>query len=441
METVSNNAGSGFGPALATRRGLRLFTLFALYFAQGVPEGLLYVAVPAWLAANGASAAAVGSYIAIILLPWSFKLLNGVIMDRFFFAAMGRRRPWIIAAQLVLVLAMLLLSINAPDVDDLALLSLCGFIINLAAAFQDVAIDGMAIDIVPMAERGTANGVMWGGKTLGIAGSTVVCGALIADHGFAVAVLAPAAAIAAILILPLAMRERPGERLLPWTDGEAADAVAGAPALLRIIADLLRAMLGRRNLLLAAGIFTGFAAYGLKTAFVPVFAVQQLGWSQQDFTRLAGGADLAGGIFGIVLSGWIADRIGHGRAIIVSLLMLAALHGGMAALAPHWQSPLLFGSYFSLHALLFVLLSVSVYASAMDHCLPMIAATQFSAYMAVLNLGTSLGAQQLGWIRSGSGDAGVLAAAAGLCVAASLCFWLSGRQPGQAQGAATSSPN
>jgi PAT family beta-lactamase induction signal transducer AmpG len=427
--TIVDTSGSR---SLATSRKWRLFTLFALYFAQGVPEGLLYVAVPAWLAANGASAAAIGSYIAIILLPWSFKLFNGVLMDRFTFAAMGRRRPWIIAAQTVLVLAMLVLSVNAPQVADLFLLGLCGFVINLAAAFQDVAIDGMAIDIVPVAERGKANGVMWGGKTLGIAGSTLVCGALIAEHGFAAAVLAPAAAIATILMLPLVLRERPGERLLPWTAGRASgrsvERQGRSLRLLGILADLLHAMLGRRNLLLAAGIFTGFAAYGIKTAFVPVLAVQVLGWSQQDFTQLAAGADLAGGIFGILLSGWIADRIGSGRAIIMALLLLAGLHGSMALLQPEWQQPWLFIAYFSLHALLFVLLSVSVYASAMGHCRPLIAATQFSAYMAVLNLGTSLGSQQLGWVRASAGDAGVLAAAAGLCLAAALFFLVSARQ-------------
>ena len=128
------------------------------------------------------------------------------------------------------------------------------------------------------------------------------------------------------------------------------------------------------------------------------------------------------------LSGGIADRIGNGRAIIMSLLLLAGLHGSMALLQPEWQQPWLFIAYFSLHALLFVLLSVSVYASAMGHCRPLIAATQFSAYMAVLNLGTSVGSQQLGWVRASAGDAGVLATAAGLCLAAALFFLMSARQ-------------
>ncbi|WP_243453534.1 MFS transporter [Polymorphobacter multimanifer] len=412
---------------LAERRRWRSLTLFALYFAQGVPEGLLYVAVPAWLATNGASAAEIGSFIGIILLPWSFKMLNGVLMDRFQFPAMGRRRPWIIGAQLVLVGAMVAMSLQAPQPGDLFLLSLSGFLINMAAAFQDVAIDGMAIDIVPEDERGTANGLMWGGKTLGIAGSAIICGALIADWGFAAAVLAPAATIAAILLLPLLLRERAGERLLPWTPGDADGAVPAPPRLWRLLATLAGVMVRPANVLLALGIFVAFAAYGLKTALVPVFAVQQLGWDQQGFTRLAGGADIAGGLFGIAASGWIADRLGYGRAVVVSLLLLAALHGGMALAGPLWPQPLLFGGYFVVHALLFVLLSVSVYARAMAACDRLVAATQFSAFMAMLNLGTSFGAQQLGLVQGAHGSSGVFAAAAGLCLAAILLFWASGR--------------
>lgn len=414
-------------PVLAERRRWRAVVLFALYLAQGVPEGLLYVAVPAWLASNGATAAEIGSFIGIILLPWSFKLINGVLMDRFVFAEMGRRRPWIIGSQLVLVAAMVVLSFQAPQAGDLWLLSLGGFAINMAAAFQDVAIDGMAIDIVPADERGTANGLMWGGKTLGIAGSAILCGVLIADWGFAAAVLAPALIIFLILLLPLLLRERAGERLLPWTAGRADAATPAPPRLARLVMTLAAVMWRPANLLLAGGIFVAFAAYGLKTALVPVFAVQDLGWDQRAFTQLAGAADIAGGLFGIAASGWIADRLGHGPAVMLSLLLLAALHGTMALAAPLWPHAAVFAVYFVAHALLFVLLSVSVYARAMAACAPLVAATQFSAFMAMLNLGTSFGAQQLGLVQQGFGSAGVFGAAAGLCLAAMLIFEASRR--------------
>ena len=90
-------------PALSENRPLRLGSLMLLYAAQGAPEGLLYIAIPAWFASQGISAEAIAGYIAIILLPWSFKLFNGVLMDRFTWLPMGRKRPWLILAQLMLV--------------------------------------------------------------------------------------------------------------------------------------------------------------------------------------------------------------------------------------------------------------------------------------------------------------------------------------------------
>ena len=77
-------------PALVDHRHLRFA---ALYAAQGLPFGLFAVAIPAWLAAQGASAAEIGSYLAIATLPWSAKLLAGPLMDRFTFLPMDRRRP------------------------------------------------------------------------------------------------------------------------------------------------------------------------------------------------------------------------------------------------------------------------------------------------------------------------------------------------------------
>lgn len=79
-------------PALKDHRNLRFFTLGLLYVAQGLPIGLFQVAIPAWMASQGMSAAQVGGFIAIVFLPWSFKLLAGPVMDRFSFPPMGRRK-------------------------------------------------------------------------------------------------------------------------------------------------------------------------------------------------------------------------------------------------------------------------------------------------------------------------------------------------------------
>ena len=64
-----------------------------MYFAHGIPQGLLAIAIPAWLASLGVGASEIGSYLAVILLPWAFKLVTGPLMDRYEFLPMSRRPP------------------------------------------------------------------------------------------------------------------------------------------------------------------------------------------------------------------------------------------------------------------------------------------------------------------------------------------------------------
>jgi len=50
---------------------LRYATGTMMYFAQGIPQGLLHIAMPAWLASQGVSAGRIASYLAVIILPWA----------------------------------------------------------------------------------------------------------------------------------------------------------------------------------------------------------------------------------------------------------------------------------------------------------------------------------------------------------------------------------
>ena len=87
-------------PALSESRPLRLTFVTAMYVAQGVQYGLLIIAIPAYLAARGASPVAIGGFISAAVLPWTLKLLYAPLMERYTVLAMGRRRPWILAGTL-----------------------------------------------------------------------------------------------------------------------------------------------------------------------------------------------------------------------------------------------------------------------------------------------------------------------------------------------------
>ncbi len=102
-------------PTLSDHTFLRYFSFVALYVAQGIPEGMTYFGIPAWMAMNGKTPGEIGAFIGVIGIPWSFKIVVAPLMDRFSFLPMGRRRPWVIFGQLGLIVSFIALSMIVKD--------------------------------------------------------------------------------------------------------------------------------------------------------------------------------------------------------------------------------------------------------------------------------------------------------------------------------------
>ena len=96
--------------ALSNNRTHRMITFCALYFAQGIPWGFMLLTLPSYLLdkyGDQFGVDEIGRLKAIILVPWSFKLIWAPIMDSFTIRSMGRRRVWIIGAELMMALTLL----------------------------------------------------------------------------------------------------------------------------------------------------------------------------------------------------------------------------------------------------------------------------------------------------------------------------------------------
>ena len=169
--------------SLTDSRWLRFASFTALYFAQGIPIGLLNIALPAWLAEHGVGGAEIAWYQGIVTLPWGFKLFAGPFMDRFALPAMGRRRPWVMAAQIGLTGALTLLALFSQPTEQLTWIVAVGLLVNCFAAVQDVAVDGMAIDVLPESERGRANALMAFGQVAGFSSFAALSGVLLQRSG------------------------------------------------------------------------------------------------------------------------------------------------------------------------------------------------------------------------------------------------------------------
>jgi PAT family beta-lactamase induction signal transducer AmpG len=409
---------------LTRSTGLRLFAFAACYFAQGVPIGLFIIALPAWLAEQGANAADIASLVAITGLPWAFKLIAGPFMDRFTFPAMGRRRPWLMGAQLGLTLSLLgLLAVTDP-LAQLWLIVSVGFVSSVFGALQDVAVDGMAIDVLPEGERGRANAFMAAGQVAGYSAFAAINGYLLTHHGLALAAVSSTLTVGLVLILVTLLRERPGERMLPWTPG-AASSRAGAleRSLGQIMRDLLRVVFLPMSLLLVGIEFLSRAAGGVGLTIFPILAVQELGYSTEQYGSWMG---IVGGIaaFAGLLFGPFIDRYGAKPLLLAGLGGGAAVHLAFALANAHWQNDAFVLSMLGFGQIFGQIFFVAVIATFMGLCWIKVAATQFAVYMSLANLSRSVGAALFALIAADVSSTQALYIIAGLLLLAALLLLL-----------------
>lgn len=371
---------------------LRMFGFSFLYLAQGVPIGLISIALPAWFAAHGVDVAQIATLAAITGLPWGFKLIAGPFMDRFSFPPMGRRRPWVMAAQAGLTMSMLSLALVSDPAEQFWSVIVIGFVINSFAAVQDVAVDGMAIDVLPERERGRANAFMAFGQVMGFSAFGALNGYLLVRYGLPMAAIVSTFAVAAVFGFIALTRERPGEKLLPWTPGEATpNEHATGRSFSKIFKDLIRVLLLPMSIILITVEFLGRASAGIAISIYPVLAVQELGYSSEDYAYWMG---IMGGLSAVIglFFGPLIDRFGSPRLLMIGLICGAISVAGFAMAESYWAS-----TSVVLTGLIFIQLSsqlvfVAAIATFMGICWSKVSATQFAVYMSLANLSRSIGA-------------------------------------------------
>ena len=388
-------------PVLSSASKTRYFLGSLMYFAQGIPQGLLAIALPAWLVTEGLGPGEIGNYLAILVLPWAFKLTAGPIMDRFGFPSMGLRRPWVIAAQAGLVLALLGLVLVHDPVQQIGLLTALGFLVNVFAATQDVAVDGMAIDVTPVSEQGRLNGFMSFGKALGWSVTAAVSGVLLGEIGLAGTAVVAAIASCIPLLAMLLVRERDGERLLPWSSGVAAAVERATPSFRSVLAGVNQVLWNRRSSVLMIIMFFDGLVYGYGQAMMPIAAVQLFGYTTAQWSSLVATMGLVGAGLALVF-GPLIDRAGAKTMLIITAVLLGAHALALAQTQALWQDTTYVRVMLSLYVMLLPLVMVSSLALAMALCQSTVSATQFAIYMSMANIGHTVGAKVYGEVAEAS---------------------------------------
>ncbi len=135
----------------------RLLSVVLLSFASGLPLGLVWFAIPAWMAREGVDIKVIGLF-TLAQAPWSFKLLWSPWMDRYPTPFLGRKRGWIVVGQVALFVLTLALAGVSHSPGTVWVVGALALGIAFASATQDIAIDAYAVEVLRREEQGIASG-------------------------------------------------------------------------------------------------------------------------------------------------------------------------------------------------------------------------------------------------------------------------------------------
>lgn len=385
---------------LATRRG-RLAAFFALYITEGIPLGFAATAVATQLRRQGVGPAEIGAFVGSFYLPWAFKWAFGPFIDVFASDRWGRRRGWIIGTQVMLALT-LLSTVLLKLPEQLGLFTIILLVHNTFGAMQDVAIDALAVNSLHEDERGLANGMMFAGASVGqaVGGAGVLF--LAGFTGFQPTFFFVAGSILLVTVfIALPMREAAGP---PRVIAEGVSrAVAAGREMRHFAVEAFRSFLGTRGAfagLLFALLPAGAMCLGL--ALQSNLAVE-LGLNDDQVAVMNLWSSIIQAAF-MVIGGLLSDKLGRRRTLAVYLALMSPpvlylmwmlqQHGWVMPVDPTMANrpvpPAVLVMALWIATLTYAVAQGLMYgtrsAIMMDVTNPAVAATQFTAYMALMNL-------------------------------------------------------
>lgn len=304
----------------------KLAILGCLYLVQGLPFGFQSSALQLYLIDRGVSLTGVG-FASALALPWMLKILFAPFVESYYSKRWGRRRSWILPMQTGLASTCLAAAFVPADDALFVLLGLV-FLMNLFAATMDIAVDGLAIDLLEERELGYGNIAQVVGYKIGMltGGGLLVWAS--AYVGWAGLFTAMAAVVASVLLIMFFVRE-PGRPIRGTSDAD--DPPTSMGELLRLLLDAMKVPSMAWMLVFVATYKLGesmadsmFKPFLYTTGFdKEAIALWVVTWGM--------GFSIAGSFFG----GLLASRTTIMRAVAITAVLRAVSVGGEWWLSTH----------------------------------------------------------------------------------------------------------
>lgn len=384
-------------------RFARFGTVCALYFAQGVPWFFVATVLVTFLVDNGSMDDT--QKLALIsagMIPWIIgKLVLGPVIDRYRFPRMGQRRPWVLISQLGMMLTMAAFLLVDDPAADLETLGMFFLIHNIFAALQDVSSDALAVDTLSDEELPLANGLMFVAKGFGAMFAVLGLSRVLNDSGFHAALQVQIVVLAAVMMIPLFVRERPGDQLFPWSESssEASSATDGDVMTFGEIKTAFQSAVSgssaaKMALLLCTimwiggGMGTGMGVIDFQWEFL---FVDELNWEAQDFLDAKGLPVFLMTMLGFLVGGLLGSKFGSKKTLTVAVAVGTLMTVAWSALRGQWTDSSMMLQIWLVWTLVWAIVGANLLAFLMSVTSKEVAGTQFSIYMTLINVGAFTG--------------------------------------------------
>jgi PAT family beta-lactamase induction signal transducer AmpG len=343
-------AAATWGRGIDAYRNPRVAAMLFLGFSAGLPFLLVFATLSAWLAQAGIERGTIGLF-SWVGITYSTKVLWAPVIDRLrlplLTRVLGRRRAWMLLAQLFLAAGLAAMSALDPA-TELRAVVLLALLVAFASATQDICVDAWRIEAAPPERQGAMAAAYQLGYRIGLiaagTGALLLAGSFGWPLAYLVMALLACVGIATTLVVP---------------EPQAAVSRETVQQEARVLEFLARRAHWPARARAAAAWFIGavvcpfvdfFARNGVATgavilAFIGLFRVTDiamgvmanpfyldLGYSLEQIGLIAKGYGIVMSIAGALAGGWAVARFGTvpslvagGVLVIVSNLTFATL--------------------------------------------------------------------------------------------------------------------
>ncbi len=378
---------------------LRYFTFFYLYVMQGIPAGFALTALANYLVGKNVASEKVGTFIAFVGLPWILQFVWGPLIDRFQYSSMGNRKHWIVFSQWATILVTTgLYAVQQPEAS-LPLLSGIFFTNSIFASIQVASVDAMAITIAPTEERGRMNGYMRGGFLLGAAFSSTVFSIMLHSYSFHTTAIVQTIILVFFSVIFFFTRFERTSTFLPSAK-KLNNRKSGSnvnPSFKTVFKNVYKGIVEPKSLQYLMLIALIYFCSSIFIRSYTYHLINVMKWPDKQVSLLQGGWGSIITFIAIILAGRTSDKVGH-KPMQVKVMWCICIF----LLVLNFTNFLWTYQYYSGAALVFwnladPLLSVGVFPILMGLCVKKVEGSQFTTYLALINLCDVLGSYVTGW--------------------------------------------